>query len=71
MDKFESLRIAFQQIIDCISQKDAKAAHIKLVEATNMLNEMLDLTIDDDDLIILRKYQMLLLQLNEGIALLN
>jgi hypothetical protein len=71
MDKFEDLKNIFQEVIDFISQKNAEYAQIKLTIAADMLNEMLDLTITDDELITMRQYQMLHRQLEEIIALLN
>ena len=70
-DKFETLKNAFQEVIDCIAKKDAKDAQLKLVVAGDMLNEMLDLTITDDDLVIMRQYQILITKLEESISLLN
>lgn len=71
MDKFEVLKDTFQEVIDCIVQKNAEEAHIKLAVARELLYEMLDLTVTDDDLIVLRQFQLLLVQLEELITLLN
>ena len=71
MDKFEALKNAFQEVINFVSQKNAEEARNKLTLAADMLDEMLDLTITDDELMTMRQYQMLLRQLEEIIALLN
>ena len=71
MNKFEALKNIFQEVIDLVSEKNAEGAQNKLNVAGDMLNEMLDLTITDDDLMTIRQYQMLLRQLEEIIALLN
>ena len=71
MDKFEALKDAFQDVIDCISQKDVTEGNQKLAIAGNLLDEMLDLTISDEDLITMRQYQFLLKQLKEQVSLLN
>ena len=71
MDKFEALRNVFQDVIDLVSQKNAEEARNKLTKAADMFNEMLDHTISDDELTMMRQYQMLLRQLEEIIALLN
>lgn len=71
MEKFEVLKNTFQDVIDCIIQKNAEDAQIKLVLAREMMNEMLDLSITDDDLLVLRQFQLLHVQLEELVTLLN
>ena len=71
INKFEALKSIFQEVIDFVSEKNAVEAQNKLVVAGDMLDEMLDLTITDDDLMTIRQYQMLHRQLEEIIALLN
>jgi hypothetical protein len=71
MDKFIVLKNIFQEVIDLVSEKNAVGAQNKLKVAGDMLDEMLDVTITDNDLITIRQYQMLLRQLEEIIALLN
>lgn len=71
IDKFETLKTAFQEVIDCIAIKNIKEAQLKLVIAGDLLNEMLDLSIKDEDLATMRQYQLLFKKLEESISLLN
>ena len=71
MKKFDALKNIFQDVIDYVSQKNAEEAQNKLNLAAEMLNDMLDLTITDDELRVIGQYQMLHRQLEEIIALLN
>ena len=62
-DKFESLKIAVQEIIDNISKKDYAEAKNKLFTTSDALDELLDFSDADEDLIEISKYQVLLNQL--------
>jgi len=70
-DKFEILRANVQEIIDLIAEKNAKAANNKLVEVSEQLDELLDFSDEDEDLIEISKYQVLLNQLYQRIVALN
>jgi hypothetical protein len=61
--KFSSLKKEVQDIIDLIAQHDYKTANNKLLEAGDYLDELLDFSEDDEDLIEISKYQVLLNQL--------
>lgn len=61
--KFSSLKKEVQDIIDLIGQRDYNAANSKLAEAGDYLDELLDFSEDDADLIEISKYQVLLNQL--------
>jgi hypothetical protein len=70
-NKFSELKSGVQEIIDLIASKNAKEANNKLVEVSEELDEMLDHTDEDDDLIEISKYQVLLNQLQQRIVSLN
>lgn len=64
-NKFGALKNQVQQIIDLIaSHHDTEANHALLI-ASEMLDEILDHSDDDDDLIEVSKYQVLLNQLQQ------
>ena len=71
--KFSSLRNDVQEIIDLIGHKQFEEAHIKLFAASDFLDELIDLSEADEDLIEISKYQVLLnqLQLKINAALQN
>lgn len=66
--KFSSLKKEVQEVIDLLAQQDYKAANNKLVEASDYLDELLDFSETDDDLIEISKYQVLLNQLQVKIT---
>lgn len=70
-NKFRDLKIGVQEIIDLIASKNGKEANNKLVEVSEELDEMLDHTDEDEDLIEISKYQVLLNQLQQRIILLD
>lgn len=70
-NKFSELRNGVQEIIDFISSKNAKEANNKLVEVSEELDEMLDHAEEDEDLIEISKYQVLLNQLQQRIVMLD
>jgi len=70
-DKYNSLKTDVQEIIDLIAAKNAKEANNKLVEVSELLDEMLDTSDEDEDLIEISKYQVLLNQLYQRIIALN
>ena len=65
--QFEELKNGVQEIIDLIVAKDHKAANNKLLEISDKLDEFLDHTDEDEDLIEISKYQVLLNQLFQKI----
>jgi len=65
--QFEELKKGVQEIIDLIATKDNKAANNKLLEVSEQLDEFLDHTDEDEDLIEISKYQVLLNQLFQKI----
>jgi hypothetical protein len=70
-DKYVVLKNDVQQIIDFIAAKNGKEATNKLVKVSEQLDEILDFSDDDDDLIEISKYQVLLNQLQQKIIALN
>lgn len=62
-DKFELLKAAVQEIINDIGKKDYAEAKNKLFNTSETLDELLDFSDADEDLIEISKYQVLLNQL--------
>jgi hypothetical protein len=63
INKFENLKINVQEIIDFIAAKKYSLAKSKLSEIRDVLNELLDFTDNEDELIEISRYQILLNQL--------
>lgn len=70
-NKFNDVKNGVQQIIDFIAEKNAKEANNKLVEISDELDELLDFAEEDEDLIEISRYQVLLNQLHQKIIGLN
>jgi hypothetical protein len=70
-NKFTDFKNRVQEIIDLIAAKQNKEANNKLVEVSDLLDELLDFSDDDEDLIEISKYQVLLNQLQQKIVALN
>ena len=62
-NQFEELKNGVQEIIDLIAAKDNKSANNKLLEISEKLDDLLDHCDEDEDLIEISKYQVLLNQL--------
>ena len=69
--KFDEVKTGVQEIIDLIAEKNAKAAGNKLVEVSEELDELLDFAEEDEDLMEVSRYQVLLNQLHQRIVGLN
>lgn len=67
--KFNSLRSQVQEVIDLMAKKEFIEANYKLLDAGELLDEILDFSEQDDDLIEISKYQVLLNQLGQKIGL--
>ena len=65
--QFDELKNGVQEIIDLMVAKDNKSANNKLLEVSEKLDEFLDHTDEDEDLIEISKYQVLLNQLFQKI----
>jgi len=70
-NKYTDLKKGVQEIIDLIADRNAKEANNKLVEVSEVLDELLDYSDDDEDLIEISKYQVLLNQLHQSIIALD
>ncbi|MBP6182899.1 hypothetical protein [Flavobacterium sp.] len=68
---FNLLQQEVQKIIDLIAAKNGKEANDKLVEISQQLDDFLDFSDDDADLIEISRYQVLLNQLHQKINELN
>ncbi len=66
-EKFSTLKKEVQEIRDLIISKQNKEANNKLVEVSEMLDELLDFSEDDEDLMEISHYQVLLNQLHQKI----
>jgi len=64
-DKFSALKKEVQEIIDLIAGKKNEEANNKLVVVSEMLDELLDFSEDDEDLMEISHYQVLLNQLHQ------
>ncbi len=65
--KFSSLKKDVQEIIDLMGNKDFQDATLKLNEASEFLDELIDFSEADEDLIEISKYQVLLNKLHQKI----
>ena len=68
---FNLLQQEVQKIIDLIAAKNGKEANNKLVQISQQLDDFIDFSDDDADLIEISKYQVLLNQLHQKINELN
>ena len=68
---FNLLQQEVQKIIDLIAAKNGKEANNKLVQISQQLDDFIDFSVDDADLIEISKYQVLLNQLHQKINELN
>lgn len=66
-NKFSILRDSVQEIIDLIANKQNREANNKLLEVSELLDELLDFSDNDEDLVEISKYQVLLNQLHQKI----
>ena len=70
-NRFNEVKNGVQQIIDFIAERNAKEANNKLVEVSEELDELLDFAEEDEDLMEISRYQVLLNQLYQRIIGLN
>ena len=66
-NQFDELKKDVQQVIDLIAEKQYQQAIQKLSDAGDLLDELLDHSADDEDLIEISRYQVLLNQLQQKI----
>ena len=70
-NKFTELKKGVQEIIDLIGDRNGKEASNKLVEVSEVLDELMDYSEDDEDLREISRYQVLLNQLHQSIVTLD
>tara|TARA_R110002126_G_scaffold99555_2_gene230716 strand:+ start:707 stop:937 length:231 start_codon:yes stop_codon:yes gene_type:complete len=70
-DKFILLKNNVQEIIDMIASKNAIEANNKLVDVSEQLDDLLDHSEEDEDLIEVSRYQVLLNKLHGKILALD
>jgi hypothetical protein len=66
-NKFTVLKDSVQEIIDFIANRQNKDANNKLLEVSELLDELLDFSEEDEDLMEISRYQVLLNQLHQKI----
>jgi hypothetical protein len=71
MDKFADLKSDVQEIIDLFANKQLSEANEKLIIASEKVDDLIDFSDEDEDLIEISKYQVLLNQLHQKINALN
>ncbi|MFC6265038.1 MULTISPECIES: hypothetical protein [Flavobacterium] len=62
--KFESLKASVQEIIDLIAAGDSRGANNKLLDVSEVLDEMIDFAEEDEEVREISRYQVLLNQLH-------
>jgi len=67
MENKDSLILEIQKIIDFIAANQKQQANQKLVEVSQVLDDLLDTTEMDEELVELHKYQLVLNHLNNNI----
>ena len=65
--RYEELKNSVQEVIDLIAANDTKEANNKLTAVSEILDELLDHAEEDDELIEISRYQVLLNQLYQKI----
>ena len=64
MENKDSLILEIQKIIDFLALQQKDQANQKLLEVSNLLDDIMDATENDEDLVEFHKYQILLNHLN-------
>ena len=64
MENKDSLILEIQKIIDFLALHQNDQANQKLLEVSNLLDDIMDATKNDEDLVEFHKYQILLNHLN-------
>ncbi|MFB9107686.1 hypothetical protein [Flavobacterium gyeonganense] len=63
-NKFETLKASVQEIIDLIAAENSREANNKLLEVSEVLDEMIDFAEEDEEVREITRYQVLLNQLH-------
>lgn len=66
-NQFESIKNHVQDIIDLIVARENPKANIKIAEINQLLEELVDFSTNDEELIEISKFQLLLSQLKTRI----
>jgi hypothetical protein len=66
-NQFDTIKDRVQEIIDLIALKENQKASIKIVEMNQLLEEAIDFSTNDEDLIEISRFQLLLTQLSSRI----
>jgi hypothetical protein len=66
-NQFESIKNHVQDIIDLIVARENPKANIKIAEVNQLLEELVDFSTNDEELIEISKFQLLLSQLETRI----
>ena len=64
---YEELKKNVQEIIDLIAEKNTHEANNKLIVVSEVLDELLDHATDDEELLEISRYQVLINQLHQKI----
>lgn len=64
MENNDSLILEIQKIIDFLALQQKDQANQKLLEVSNLLDDIMDAADNDEDLVEFHKYQILLNHLN-------
>jgi hypothetical protein len=64
MENKETLLLEIQKIIDLMASNQKEQANQKLVEVSHVLDDIMDATENDEELVEFHKYQILLNHLN-------
>ncbi len=63
----EEIKTKVQEVIDLIAQKNVSLASEKLLNVNELLDDLIDLSDNDDDLVEISRYQVLLNHLQQKI----
>jgi len=66
-NQFDTIKDQVQEIIDLIALKENQKASVKIVEVNQLLEEAIDFSTNDEDLIEISRFQLLLTQLSSRI----
>ena len=65
--KFTALHKKIQELIDAIAHQNNNDAFLKIAEAEELIDSLLDFSDTDSDIVEISKYQILLKQLSQKI----
>ena len=66
-NQLDTIKDQVQEIIDLIALKENQKASVKIVEVNQLLEEAIDFSTNDEDLIEISRFQLLLTQLSSRI----